>query len=579
MTCCGKRTRYYALPEGGPGARKLGSVAISDPTLTLAGLRRSRTAKPRSQPGGPGLFDLLGPELTEDEEARVPSAATAPAVLEAENLPAAQETAESLMRPGATAEPLALVPPEVVASSQVLEAIEAGALPLSSEDTPRPVPQTWSVSGIVRHVRELVERGYSRVTVEGEISNWRPAGSGHCYFTVKDAGAQLSAVMFRRQASLIRFQPRDGDAVKLHGQLSIYESRGQMQLIVEWMQQAGLGALLAEVQRLKEQLRREGVFENKRPLPPFPRCIGVITSLQGAALRDIIKVCRRRHAAVQLLIYPAAVQGPNCPAEIAAGLRWFAAHMDQAEVLLVARGGGSWEDLHGFDHEQVARAIAASPLPVITGIGHATDTTIADAAADLCAPTPSAAAELLTAAQHRVEERMVSLHSRLLRAGSFELLRAQQRLGRLGAQMVLRRVEDGLNRRAQRLDELGFRSFNGLDRRLRLRLSRLQGADARLQRCHPGLQLQNSRQRMDGLRSRLELAMRLRLTATERRREAASTRLDALSPLRVLDRGYALVYGSDGHLLRSAGAVAAGEEISARLGEGVVRARVIDAIA
>ncbi len=437
-------------------------------------------------------------------------------------------------------------------------------------------PQVWSVSGIVRHVRELVERGYGRVTVEGEISNWRPAGSGHCYFTVKDAGAQLSAVMFRRQVSLLRFQPRDGDAVKLQGQLSVYESRGQMQLIVEWMQQAGLGALLAEVQRLKEQLRREGLFDSKRPLPPFPRCIGVITSLQGAALRDIVKVCRRRHAAVQLLIFPAAVQGPNCPAEIVAGLRWFAAHPDRAEVLLVARGGGSWEDLHGFDHEQVARAIAASPLPVITGIGHATDATIADAAADLCAPTPSAAAEILTAAQHRVEAHIAALHTRLLRTGSFELLRAQQRLGRLSAQAVLRRVEDGLNRRSQRLDELGFRSFNALDRRLRLRLRRLQDLDTRLQRCNPVTALAGSRERLGALRARLERAAQVRPLAAGRRLDAAHTRLHALSPLRVLDRGYALVYGPDGRLLRSAAGVPQGTEITARLAMGALRARVVN---
>ncbi len=437
-----------------------------------------------------------------------------------------------------------------------------------------PASQIWTVSGLVRHVRGVVERGFSRVTVEGEISNWRPAGSGHCYFTVKDADAQLSAVIFRRQAALLRFQPRDGDAVKLQGQLSVYESRGQMQLIVEWMQQAGLGALLAEVQRLKETLRREGLFDRKRPLPPFPRCIGVITSLQGAALRDIIKVCRRRHAAVQLLIYPAAVQGPHCPGEIAAGLRWFNAHPDRAEVVLVARGGGSWEDLHGFDHEQVARAIAGSTLPVITGIGHATDTTVADAAADVCAPTPSAAAELLTAAQHRVEEQLARLHSRLMRAGSFELLRAQQRLAQLSAQTVLRRVEDSLNRRAQWVDELHFRSQTALSHRLRAQSNRVRLAESRLTRQNPNLRLQKDRYRLEALRYRLERGIALRIAAAGGRIKVGRNRLQALSPLRVLDRGYALVYNGEGHLLRSVEEMQPEQTITGRLSRGIFTAQV-----
>ncbi len=442
------------------------------------------------------------------------------------------------------------------------------------EHEPEPEPQIWTVSSLVRHVRGLVERGYARVTVEGEISNWRPAGSGHCYFTVKDAGAQLSAVMFRRQASLLRFRPQDGDAVKIHGQLSVYENRGQLQLIVEWMQQAGLGALLAAVQLLKEKLRREGLFDRKRPLPAFPRCIGVITSLHGAALRDIVKVCRRRHAAVHLLVYPAAVQGPNCPAEIAAGLRWFNAHPDQAEVVLVARGGGSWEDLHGFDHEQVARAIAGCTLPVITGIGHATDSTIADAAADVCAPTPSAAAELLTAAQHRVEDHILRLQDRLVRAGSYQLLHTQQRVARLGAPTVFRRVQDALDRRAQRIDELQFRAEAALNLRVRSGFNRLKNAETRIARCNPAVRLQADRRRLEGLLARLERTGTHRLSKEDRRLEAAITRLQTLSPLRVLDRGYALIYGPDGHLLNDAAQIAPGQRITARLAKGFIDADV-----
>lgn len=449
---------------------------------------------------------------------------------------------------------------------------------LAALEPPEPVPHHWTVSGLVRHVRGLVERGYGQVTVEGEISNWRPAGSGHCYFTLKDNEAQLSAVMFRRQASLLRFRPNDGDAVRLHGQLSVYENRGQMQLIAEWMEQIGFGALLAALQRLKERLRGEGLFNRKRPLPPFPRCIGVVTSLRGAALRDIVKVCRRRHASVQLLIYPAAVQGPNCAAEIAAGLRWFNAHPDRAEVVLVARGGGSWEDLHGFDNEGVVRAIAGCCLPVITGLGHATDSTLADLAADQCAPTPSAAAELLTAAQHRVEEHVERLGSRLRRAGSFELLRAGGRLARLGTAAVLRRVEDGLNRRGQRVDELGFRLANARASRLRQAGARFAHAAANLSRRSPVERLREDGRRLDRLHHRLERAADHRLATLTRRTESAGTRLGGLSPLSVLDRGYALVYGPDGHLLRSAASVEEGQEITARLAAGSLRARVLSGV-
>ncbi len=512
-----------------------------EPAPTLASLRR-KASRTRVMPAQADLFTAFG-------SYGVPAPATLDEV-PASSLPSAPATAATNASP--------------------VTQVVAPTLP-----EPEPAPQTWTVSGLVRHVRGVVERGYGHVRVEGEISNWRPAGSGHCYFTVKDSGAQLSAVLFRRQASLLRFRPTDGDAVRLHGQLSVYESRGQMQLIVEWMEQVGFGALLAEVQRLKERLRREGLFDRKRPLPAFPRCIGVVTSLQGAALRDIIKVCKRRHAAVQLLIYPAAVQGPNCAADISAGLRWFAAHPERAEVVLVARGGGSWEDLHGFDHEDVARAVAACPLPVITGIGHATDSTIADAAADVCAPTPSAAAELLTDAQHRVEDRIARLGARLLRAGSFEMLRSQQRFARLSAATVLRRVEDSLNRRSQRLDELGFRAEAAERTRLRRADVRLMASGSRLAQQNPLERLREHRRRLESLGGRLDRISRLALAVPSRRTQTAADRLAALSPLRVLERGYALVYGPEGQLLRSHEGVEAGQEVTARLADGNLRARVL----
>lgn len=470
---------------------------------------------------------------------------------------------------------------DLVPAEPVAETPKPRKAPATVAPRPEPeAPKIWSVAALVQSVRSLVERTFAQVSVEGEISNWRPAASGHCYFTLKDGDAQLSIVMFRRQAQLLRFKPKDGDAVRLRGQLSIYESRGQMQLIAETMEQVGMGALLAAVRELKERLRREGLFERKRPLPEFPRCIGVVTSAQGAALRDIVKVCRRRHAAVRLLVYPAAVQGPNCPEEIAAGVNWFSQHPDQADVVLVARGGGSWEDLHGFDAEIIARAIAACSLPVITGIGHAVDTTIADSAADVCAPTPSAAAELVTAAHFGVAERVERLYSRLRRAGRYELLAARQKLQRLSAEMVLRRVRDGLSRREQRLDELAYRAETALLRRTRQRKEQLMQLDARLRQQHVGLRVSGDTRRLQSLQSRLLAARAITITKGEQRLQRATTKLETLSPLRVLERGYALVYiernGARGKLLRSSDQAHEGEAIVAQLANGRLRATITE---
>jgi exodeoxyribonuclease VII large subunit len=498
---------------------------------SLADLRRKSKVKTNVRPEMPGLFDAV---------------------------PAEEPVEEDVSVPGAPAQPARVTtPPETVIESAREQRV-------------------WSVAELVRQVRSVLERNYGQVIVEGEISNWRPAATGHCYFTLKDGAAQLSVVMFRRQASLIRFQPRDGDAVRLRGQLSVYENRGQMQLIAEWMEPRGLGALLAAVRELKERLRREGLFDRKRPLPSFPKCIGIVTSVQGAALRDIVKVCRRRHAAVNLLIYPAAVQGPRCAMEVAAGVRWFSRHPERADVVIVARGGGSWEDLHGFDDERVARAIAGSAVPVIVGVGHATDSTIADAAADVCAPTPSAAAELVTAAQHRIEERVERLHSRLVRAGRYEVLRARQRLSRLGAEMVLRRVRDGFDRRAQRFDELDLRMSNAILRRLRSANDRNVRLETRLLQEDPAVRLRDNARKLESLHARLYGVGRTMVSSRRIDLDRAESKVHALSPVRVLERGYALVYGPDGRLLRASNEVQQDEQITARLHQGSVRAKVVD---
>jgi exodeoxyribonuclease VII large subunit len=509
-------------------------MSSREPMPSLAELRRKGRTKSDVGPEMPGLFDAVSEAPEEDPSA--PSEVAHPA--------------------------------RVTATPETDSAIVTAEQPRES--------RVWSVAELVRQVRSVLERSYGQVIVEGEISNWRPAATGHCYFTLKDGAAQLSVVMFRRQASLIRFQPKDGDAIRLRGQLSVYENRGQMQLIAEWMEPRGLGALLAAVRELKERLRREGLFDRKRPLPPFPKCIGIVTSVQGAALRDIVKVCRRRHASVNLLIYPTAVQGPRCAIEVAAGVRWFSRHPERADVVIVARGGGSWEDLHGFDDERVARAIAACAVPVIVGVGHATDSTIADAAADVSAPTPSAAAELVTAAQHRIEERIERLQSGLVRAGRYEMLRARQRLSGLGAEMVLRRVRDGFDRRAQRFDELDHRMNNAISRRLRGVSDRNIRLETRLLRRDPAAQLRDNTRRLENLHRRLRGTATTMVSGRAVEVDRAKSKLEALSPVRVLERGYALVYGPDGQLLRTSSQVQHDEEITARLHRGSIRARIVD---
>lgn len=434
------------------------------------------------------------------------------------------------------------------------------------------VQDVLTVAELLRRIRSLVERTHGHVTVDGEISNWRPAASGHVYFTLKDGDAQLSIVLFRRQAQLLRFQPKDGDAVRISGQLSVYESRGQLQLIAESMQPTGIGALLAAVQALKEKLRREGIFANQRPLPAFPRCIGIVTSLQGAALRDIVKVCRRRHATINLLIYPAAVQGLNCAREIAAGVRWFSAHPNTADVILVARGGGSWEDLHGFDDELVCRAIHASSVPVLTGIGHATDSVLADSAADLFAPTPSAAAELVTAAQHNVEERLEGLYQRLFRSGRYEILRNRQRLSGLSADSILARTRNTLDRRAQQLDDLTYRAETLFNQSFRGRSNRLLQLDRHLARRHPNLRLAEVRHHLAGIHQRLAAARIPQATPT--RLAHLTAKLGALSPLDVLNRGYALIYTPGGALLRNPADAPVGTLLTAQLAWGRLRSTV-----
>jgi exodeoxyribonuclease VII large subunit len=445
-------------------------------------------------------------------------------------------------------------------------------------------PILYTVRQLIAELRQHVEDAYTGIlNVEGEISNCRPAASGHLYFTLKDGDAQLPVVLFRRNAQLLAFKPKDGLAVEVRGRISVYETRGQLQLIAESLRPRGTGALQLAFEQLRDRLRREGLFDRPRkPLPPFPHCIGIVTSPSGAAIRDIIHVIRRRHARLNLLIYPAVMQGAQCPPSVIHGIRWFNRHPERVDLILVARGGGSLEDLAGFNDESLARAIVASALPVVSAIGHEIDHTIADYVADLRAPTPSAAAELITAAQHRIEERVASLERRVHRAAEYHLLRARQRLQRLSAEQVLARLRDAIGRRQQRIDELRFRLDYANARLQRHNAARIAALETRLRRHDPTVRIAHVGRRLETAKTRLA-AVSQHITSTRRTRlERATLRLNALSPLAVLSRGYAIVYlepdqpGGPETILQNAASAHPNQTIRARLALGSVRARILD---
>ena len=436
--------------------------------------------------------------------------------------------------------------------------------------------RVWTVRALVAAVRVQLEKLYLSVWVEGEVSNCRPAASGHMYFTLKDGEAQLPVVMFRREAQLAGVRPKDGDAVEVRGRISVYESRGQLQLIAETMELRGAGVLEAAFKRLKAKLKAEGLFEDarKRALPAFPKCVGIVSSQHGAVIRDIMHVVRRRHGRLNLLLYPAAMQGARCAGEVAAGIRWFNQHPERVDLIILARGGGSIEDLAGFNDEVLARTIAASKLPIVSAIGHETDFTIADFVADLRAATPSAAAELVTAAQHRIEERVLSLERRVHRAIQYHLMKVRQRYMRLSVESVLVRLQGTINRREQRIDELTTRIESGCERRMRARRHKLAGLQERLQRQEPTIRLASARRRSERANEALERLRSAVIAKKLVRVERATSRLQALSPIAVLSRGYALVYSEAGVLLTDSSEVGAGQQIRARLGTGSITARV-----
>ena len=437
-----------------------------------------------------------------------------------------------------------------------------------------------SVHQLNRQVRQLLESSFGLVQVEGEISNFVSAGSGHWYFSLKDDRAQVRCAMFRNRNQQMGKPPENGQLTRVRARISLYEGRGEFQLIVQHLEAAGAGALSVAFEKLKRKLADEGLFDDthKQALPEFPRHVGVISSADGAAVHDIISVFRRRFPAIRLSVFPVAVQGEESAPAICRALQWanrlHAEGKVALDALVLARGGGSMEDLWPFNRETVARAIFESALPVVSAVGHATDFTIADFAADLRAPTPSAAAELLSPDSRELEQQFRALENAMLRGQLRRLEAAGHSLS--AAARGLRHPGDRLREQAQRLDGLEIRLGNSTVHGLGQLGNALQLRQANLVRLSPLRQIAEVREALNGRQRRGNNAMAQVLRDSRKRLEKAVALLESLGPRSILDRGYAIVTNQQGQLIRAADAVQTGETIHTRLGRGSLRSTVVE---
>lgn len=438
-----------------------------------------------------------------------------------------------------------------------------------------PERRIFSVSELSLEIKNLLEKKFPDVWVTGEVSNYRGATSGHLYFTLKDAGAQIRAVCFRNQARYLKFKPQDGISVIARGHLSVYEARGEYQLYVDYLEPVGIGALQLAFEQLKQKLAAEGLFdaERKKPLPVLPRAIGVVTSPTGAVIRDILRVLKRRFRNMNVTIYPVKVQGEGAAEEIAEGISYFSKH-PIVDVLIVARGGGSLEDLWAFNEETVARAIAASQIPVISAVGHETDFTIADFVADLRAPTPSAAAELVV---HRKQDFADELHERARRMGQvmrLKLSEAREQFTALRMHHVFQTIRTRLGERAQRVDDC----IVELNRVIREKLG---GCREALLHVSAGLIRYDFRRFLKLKHAELEeravkLQSEFARLLVERRTRLVQfdSLLKERSPLTILNRGYSITRDAQGHIVRDAAQVSVGDDLAIRLARGELGATI-----
>ncbi len=428
-------------------------------------------------------------------------------------------------------------------------------------------PPTLSVSQLNRQVKRLLEGHFDFIWIEGEISNLATPASGHWYFSLKDDAAQVRCAMFRNRNQRVRFKPENGQLVRLRARVSLYEGRGEFQLIGEHLEDAGAGALQRAFEALKAKLHAEGLFdsERKRSLPNFPQHVAIITSRSGAALRDILTVFKRRYPGLRLSLIPSSVQGAEAPGQLLEALATAYEH-GGFDAIVLARGGGSAEDLWAFNNEALARMIAASPIPLISAVGHETDFTIADFVADQRAPTPSAAAEMLSPDQNELANQLLNIELTLARQFRRQLKYLFSLVA--AASAGLRHPGDRLREQAQRLDELELGLQRAVTKQNTARRHRLEVAQRRLLACHPGSDLQAQQRRLADLDRRARRATGHNLGQARQRLQLQRSRLESLGPQRTLDRGYAIVRDASGALVKDGAALQKGQTLTTRLAKG-----------
>jgi exodeoxyribonuclease VII large subunit len=433
----------------------------------------------------------------------------------------------------------------------------------------------FTVSELTGAIKAALGEEFTDIWVAGEISGTKAAASGHVYFTLKDQEAQIRCACFARTARFLKFRPQDGIQVVVRGRIDVYAARGEYQLLVDALEPRGFGALQAAFEALKKKLAAEGLFEagRKRPIPAYPRRIGIVTSPSGAVIQDMLKILTRRFPGLHIRLYPALVQGEGSVEQIVRGLEYFS-RTGWPDVVILARGGGSVEDLWSFNEEAVARAVAASAVPVVCGVGHETDFTIADFVADLRAPTPSAAAELVVGTRQQVVERLERLDGRLSQAVRYRLAVAARRAGELGLDRLGGDLHRVIGKRLQRMDELDGRAREALRAAVESRRRRLAAVEARLGRADIRLRLADGRRRLEAASARLAERARWLTAGARRRLEPLAAQLHQLSPLRILERGYAIVQARDGKLVKDSGQVAVREDLRVRLAKGELAVRV-----
>ncbi|HVP46034.1 MAG TPA: exodeoxyribonuclease VII large subunit [Bryobacteraceae bacterium] len=438
-----------------------------------------------------------------------------------------------------------------------------------------PARRVYTVGELNSAIRGILDREFQDVWVAGEISGTKLAASGHYYFTLKERDAQLRCVCFRSTHRYLKFKPQDGIAVVARGRIDVFEARGEYQLLVEFLEPQGHGALQFAFEQLKKKLAAEGLFDaaRKRPLPRFPRRIGIVTSPRGAVISDMLHVLERRFPGLHIRLFPALVQGEGAVEEVCQGLEFFS-RSPWPELVIVARGGGSLEDLWAFNDEQVARAIAACRVPVVSAVGHETDVTIADFVADLRAPTPSAAAELVVLTREELLARIDTFRRHLTQASRYRLAMARRQLDQQGIQRTMAVFQRSVGRRMQRVDEQEYRLREHMRSAIEAGHRAHRFLESRLREYDPRPRFARYRRRLESARASIGQAMRLDLAHRAGRAQALAAKLSQLSPLRILDRGYAIVTNDAGEILKNSLQAPVDSGIHVRLAQGNLDAKV-----